>query len=197
MSKSSAADLPTPYAVQPAIGNATLGMMLVVAAELMLFVGLISGYVVLRYGSNNFGGLPRMPILVPAINTVVLLLSSLSLIRAQRAARAGNESAERTGAWGALFLGVLFLLLQGYEWRTLLGSGWLPEGSIASGLFYLLSGMHGLHIVGGIVLLAMLWAKISRGATRRRIAVALRIAAIYWHFVTLVWLALFLMMFIL
>ncbi len=138
-----------------------------------------------------------MPLLLPAINTVVLMLSSLALLHAQRSSRAGNLAAERTGSLAALVLGSLFLLLQGIEWWTLLGSGWLPVGSIASGLFYLLSGMHGLHIVGGIVLLAMLWRKISRNATRRRIAVALRIAAIYWHFVTLIWLALFMMMFIL
>jgi cytochrome c oxidase subunit 3 len=163
----------------------------------MFFIGLISGYIVLRYGSGNFGGLPGMPVTLPAINTAVLLASSLALLQAQRASRRGDEKLERLGSLGALVGGVLFLVLQGIEWSTLLRSGWLPVGSIASGLFYLLSGMHGLHIIGGIVLLAILWQRVSRGGVRRKILVSLRIAAIYWHFVTLVWLALFAMMFIL
>ena len=197
MSKAPAVELASPYASTPAIGNATLAMILFVAAELMLFVGLISGYVVLRYGSHNFEGLPRMPLLLPAINTCVIILSSVVLLSVQRAMRDGDARRIRNGALGALVLGTLFLVMQGIEWTRLLGSGWLPAGSIASGLFYLLSGMHGLHIIGGLVLLTMLWRKISRPGTRRQVLVALRIAAIYWHFVSLVWIALFMMMFIL
>jgi heme/copper-type cytochrome/quinol oxidase subunit 3 len=197
MSKVRAAELASPYSTPPPIGNATLGMMLFVAAELMLFVGLISGYVVLRYGSHNFEGLPRMPLPLPAVNTCVILLSSLALLAVQRSMRAGDSARLKSGALAALLLGTLFLALQAVEWRTLLTSGWLPRGSIASGLFYLLSGMHGLHIVGGLVLLTMLWSRIARGATRRSVNVSLRIASIYWHFVSLVWLALFTMMFIL
>lgn len=190
-------EIESPYATPPAIGNATLGMMLVVAAELMLFIGLISGYIVLRYGSRNFGGMPGMPVLLPAINTAVLVTSSLALLQAQRGNRRGDARLLRIGALAALLFGGLFLLLQGIEWNTLIRSGWIPVHGIASGLFYLLSGMHGVHIIGGIVLLSMLWFRIARNAPRRRVLVALRIAAIYWHFVTLVWIALFLMMFIL
>jgi cytochrome c oxidase subunit III len=190
-------EIPTPYATRPALGNATLGMMLVVAAELMFFIGLISGYIVLRYGSANFGGMPGMPVTLPAINTLVLVLSSLALLQSQRASRARDLKMERLGALGALVFGALFLLLQGVEWNTLIGSGWIPVHGINSGLFYLLSGMHALHIIGGLVLLSMLWFRIARKSPRRSVLVSLRVAAIYWHFVTLVWIALFLMMFIL
>jgi cytochrome c oxidase subunit 3 len=180
---------------QPPISNARLATILVIVTELMLFVGLIAGYVILRYGSNDFAGMIHPEMGLTAISTPVLLLSSITLILAQRAYRTRTVSLFRKGSLITLALGLLFLVLQLIEWRNLMGEGIFPAGSVQSGMFYLLSGVHGLHVFGGLVLLSLLaWrSRPAAGAVGEGIVSA---AGIYWHFVTLLWGALWVMIFL-
>jgi heme/copper-type cytochrome/quinol oxidase subunit 3 len=170
--------------------------MLVIATELMLFVGLISGYVVLRFGSNDFAGMARPEMGLTVISTPLLLLSSITLIIAQRAFRHRNVQRVRAGSLITLALGLVFVALQLIEWNSLMEQGIFPAGSVQSGMFYLLSGVHGLHVAGGLVMLAVLAWK-TRGEAGATSEGTLTAASLYWHFVTLLWGAIWCMIFVL
>ena len=180
----------------PAMSNASLGTILFSVAELMLFVGLIAGYIVLRFGSDHFSGMPHLPMGLTIVSTPVLLLSSLALVAAQRAVGQGRMESVKRGAIVALLLGLAFLALQGIEWSRLIEQQLIPSSSVASGMFYLLSGVHGVHVVVGLVLLAILSLRINAGRVGRLHHSILTISSIYWHFVTLLWVTLFYMIFI-
>jgi cytochrome c oxidase subunit 3 len=171
-------------------------MLLFVATETMLFAGLVTGYIVLGFGSRGFDGMPTLPLGITPIATAVLLLSSISLIRAQRVVRRGSRDG---GRWTmiALALGTLFLGMQAFEWSRMLGDGLFPGSGVNAGMLYVLGGMHALHVVGGLIILAIFGVRALRApgavATRRFSMVA----ALYWHFVTIVWITLFMMLFIL
>lgn len=185
----------TRLAHEPPISNARLGMMLFVAAEVMLFSGLIAGYVVLKFGSGNFRGIEPLPVGLTGISTGVIAASSVLLIAATRGARRGNRSQVKFGALGALILGTLFLGLQVLEWNQLMGQGVLPSANVLGGMFYMLSWAHALHVFGGLVLLAVLASAAFRGKSLRWRNLD-TVASIYWHFVTLIWIALFYMLFV-
>ena len=183
-----------PEQTQP-ISNARLGMMLFVASEAMLFTGLIAGYVVLGYGSNGFRGMTSLPLGLSPVALAVLLASSGALVRAQRAVRDGLGSAARWSI-AALLLGTAFLALQAVEWTHLLDAGMLPGSAINAGMLYVLGGVHGVHVAGGLVVLGLLVARALRAPGEERTRTAATITALYWHFVTLVWVTLFLMLYI-
>jgi len=181
----------------PLVSNASLATILFVVAEVMLFVGFVSGYVVLRYGSNQFMGMPSLPMGLTIYSTPVLVASSLTLIAAWGAHRHGAAGRVRSMSLATLLLGLLFVLLQGIEWNRLISEGLIPATSVASGMFYLLSGVHGLHVAGGLVLLGILVVKARSGNISSRKTNFLTVASIYWHFVTLLWVTLFVMIFLL
>jgi heme/copper-type cytochrome/quinol oxidase subunit 3 len=192
----------SPAAVPPSVGvaappisNARLATILFIASEVMLFAGLVVGYVVLRFGSDGFEGMRSLPVGLTAVSTPILLLSSIALVISIRALRQGRMSTFRLGALASLILGSAFLLLQVIEWTHLTGDGLIPAGSVHSGMFYLLSGVHGLHVVLGLVILAMLAVQGYRGKLAPQSGGITAVAPIYWHFVTIVWLALFVMIF--
>lgn len=180
----------------PPISNARLAMLLFVASEAMLFAGLIAGYVILGYGSGGFAGMRDLPMGLAPVAVLVLLASSAALLMAQREYRVGAPTSAR---WPllALVLGTLFLAIQALEWTTLLGSGIPPESAVNAGMLYVVGGVHGLHVVGGLVLLALLATRSLRSPTAEATRTAATITALYWHFVTLVWITLFLMLYIL
>jgi heme/copper-type cytochrome/quinol oxidase subunit 3 len=182
---------------EPPVSNARLAIILFVASEAMLFASLIAGYVVLRGGSDGFVGMEPLPVGLAWLSMSVLLASSVVLVAAQRALNRGNRRLFNRGSLAAFLLGLLFLALQIVEWGRLVAGGLVPESNVHSGIFYALSGIHGVHVVGGLLLLAILAIRALRGAFgpgKRNFVV---VAAIYWHFVTLVWAALFLMLFVL
>lgn len=179
---------------EPPISNARLGMILFVAAEVMLFSGLIVGYVVLRFGSGNFNG-ATLPIGFTGASTVVIAASSVMLILASRGLGRNDRRLARIGSLGALLLGMLFLGLQVLEWNQLMHGGLAPGTNVLGGMFYALSWAHALHVLGGLVLLAVLVAGAFRHGWPRRPNLPVAVA-IYWHFVTVVWLALFAMLFL-
>lgn len=180
----------------PALSNARLGMLLFVAAEVMLFAGLLAGYVVLRFGSGNFEGMERLPIGLTALSTSLLVASSIALIVASKAVKRGAMPLFKMAALATLFLGAGFLAVQVVEWRELMAAGISPAINIYGGMFYILSWVHGAHVAGGIILLAVLavLALMNRITSTRRTIVAA--TAIYWHFVTIVWITLFMVLFV-
>ncbi len=170
--------------------------MLFVSSEVMLFVGLFTGYIVLRFGSDHFLGMPSIPWQVPLINTGVLVASSLVLLFAARAFAGGRTVRFRFAAVMTLLLGAAFLALQVHEWNRLSDGGVIAGANVYSGMFYVLSGVHGAHVLGGLGVLAWLvWRALRYGAVDANDA-AIGVAGIYWHFVTVVWTTVFVMVFV-
>src|SRR5262249_52243370 len=190
---------PTPVTAPP-VSNARLAMIIIIAGESMLFVGLIGTYLVFRLPAPVSRpappacpppALPRLPLAVTAVNTLVLLASTLPITRALRAVRRDDVAGlARAVAWTAA-LGVLFLAIQGAEWVRLVRHGLTLGSSMYGATFYLLIGCHGVHVLGAVLWLAVSLVLARRGAFTRERHAALEMCAIYWYFVCGLWVVLF------
>lgn len=174
----------------PVFPPAVIATLLVIAADVMLFAGLLFAFWVLRLAEPVWPPplQPRLPLGVTAVNTLVLLASSAGIARAVRALYARDRSGLVRGLASGALLGGLFLLVQGFEWTRLIGFGLTAGSSIYGGLFYTVIGAHALHVVA-----ALAWVGVTlRGARRGRPflgdrSAPVRACALYWHFVVALW----------
>jgi cytochrome c oxidase subunit 3 len=173
--------------------TAVFGMTIFLASEAMLFAGLIAGYIVLRLSSPAWPpspDLPKLPVVLTGINTVFLIASSFTYHAAEVAVKKGKKGT----AWLFLtvLLGSLFLCIQGYEWYHMHHEGlWFNKGGAYGSSFFVLTGFHGLHVLVGVLMIA--WALIRQlgGAYTAQSHTYLILAGMYWHFVDVVWLFLY------
>lgn len=171
-----------------------IGMWVAVAAILMMFAALTSAYV-FRAGTRDW-----RPISIPPLmwaSTAVILASSATFELARRRLKREEARGYRLWLWASLALGALFLTLQLLAWRQLVAQGIYLATNPHSSFFYVLTGLHGLHLAGGIMGLGYLIARARReraGAKREAKAVGAARAdavGIYWHFMDGLWLYLF------
>jgi cytochrome c oxidase subunit 3 len=162
-----------------------IGLAVGLTPVLMLFVSFTSAYIVRQGLSDDWRNIALPPILW--MNTVILLVSSIT---AEKARRAAVRDQEAGGLWLSitLILGLGFLAGQWIAWKQLAAQGIFIASNPSSSFFYLLTGSHGLHLVGGVLALAYAAAaaRLHRPPETRRIVVD--IAAWYWHFMDLLWL---------
>jgi cytochrome c oxidase subunit 3 len=170
------------------VRRAKAGLVVFLAVAGSLFALFVSAYL-MRMGAADWWALPVPRILW--INTGLLVVGSLGLHGAQVAARHGNPAAMRQGLLLGGAAALAFLLGQILAWRELLALGHGLAGNPAASFFYVLSGVHGLHVAGGLVALGRTaaWSWRDPGSARTRVLVEL--CATYWHFLLLVWLVLF------
>jgi cytochrome c oxidase subunit 3 len=162
-----------------------LGVFLAVAGS--LFALFISAYA-LRMQMPDWRALPLPKILW--LNTGMLILSSLALHGARKAARENEEADLRLGLLAAGVTALAFLSGQLLAWRQLTADGYLLTTNSANAFFYVLTGIHGLHLLGGLVALGMTIAKAWRGIPLERLRLSVELCATYWHFLLIVWLVL-------
>ncbi|HLL73988.1 MAG TPA: cytochrome c oxidase subunit 3 [Pyrinomonadaceae bacterium] len=171
-----------------------IGMWVAVAAILMMFAALTSAYV-FRAGTTGW-----QPLAIPPLmwaSTAVILASSATFELARRGLKSEDAGRYRLWLWASLALGALFLIFQLLAWRQLVAQGIYLATNPHSSFFYVLTGLHGLHLAGGIAGLGYLIARARReSAGARREARALGAAradavGIYWHFMDGLWLYLF------
>ena len=172
---------------RPAIENARLATMFFIVAEVMFFAGLISSYFVLRMGAAQWPPplQPRLPVLITGLNTIVLLASSLAMVRALRAREDRPTLVRGLTVTGGL--GLLFLLVQGYEWVQLVEYGLTMTSGAYGVTFYTLIGVHGLHVAGALAWLAIMVTGVRHGRFIDPPAAGLRACGMYWHFVVALW----------
>lgn len=170
-----------------------VGMLLFLSSEVMFFGGLFATYFSARASFAGAWGPPTgaepleiLPIALPI--TLILLTSSLTMHWAVRAIRRGEQGRLRLWLVVTLSLGILFLSGQAYDY-TVLGFG-ISDGVFGT-VFYTLTGFHGAHVFGGVVGLSILTARAGQGQFSARNHVAVEAVSYYWHFVDLVWVALF------
>lgn len=179
---------PTPAARRtPILPSGVVAMLIFVVTELMFFAAFISAHTIVKAGALPGmwppPGQPRLPAPQTMFNTVALLLSGVSLVVAHRRARGGVERI-RFPLWGAILLGLTFVSLQGVEWVALLNEGLTLTSSSHGSFFYVVVGLHGLHAVIALGLLAHLAVLLE---TRRLALPRFWAVEVFWYFVVLVW----------
>ena len=148
-----------PGRTKPAISSGVLGMLIFMVTEAMFFAGLISAYLVIRAGLEEWPpwGQPRLPIVATAFNTVVLLASGFVMVHSRACFKKMELALGRRWLGISILLGTFFLVFQGYEWIQLLKLGLTLSSSVYGGLFYLLIGAHGVHVMGALAILIYAW----------------------------------------
>jgi heme/copper-type cytochrome/quinol oxidase subunit 3 len=188
--------VPAP-ARRPAVPNVVLGTLAFLAAEVMFFGGLVSSLLILRAGAGPWPppGQPRLPLEVTAANTLVLLASFWTVGRI-RAVRGGGRR-EHVSWWltVTVVLGAAFLAVQGIEWVRLVRHGLRLSPGIYGALFATVIGSHGLHVLGGLVVLAVTWRRAQRSIVTLRDDTLMAVE-LYWRFVVMVWPILYVLVYI-
>lgn len=168
-----------------------LGLSLGLVSILMFFMALTSAYLV-RKGQGDWLTF-QMPRILWA-TTAVLVTSSFTVERARKLLNAGSRKGFRLW-WGVTtMLGLMFLAGQLAAWQQLRAAGVFLSGNPSSSFFYVLSGAHGVHVIGGLLALAVVFVR--RHYRRVTQAAAVEMAAIYWHFMDLLWVFLLLLLFL-
>lgn len=169
----------------PLLPSPVLGMLIFVIAEMMMFAGLISAFSIVKAGALGWPppGQPRLPVEATAFNTAMLLASAGFLFAANRAFARGRDLAKRP-LFAAMALGAFFVSFQGYEWVLLIRQGLMLTSSTHSSFFYLIVGMHGLHALAGLMVLASAAFKLSRSVLAPSSFAA---AQVFWYFVVGLW----------
>ena len=164
------------------------GMLLLIATESALFGCLLFSYFYL--GARAPAWPPSGPpeLTLASINTVLLLSSSAALHWGERGIRRGHVGRLRAGLALTIVLGAVFLSLQGIEYHR---QSLTPATDAYSSAFYTVTGVHGAHVLVGLVVLAVLSVMAARGKFDKADHAYVSNAALYWHFVDAVWLAVF------
>lgn len=169
--------------------NATIGMLIFLAAETMLFTGLVAAFLVLRLGAPVWPPplQPRLPIEATGVNTLFLLGSSFTMVRALRAIRRGDQAGLVRGLGLTSLLGAIFLGVQGYEWARLVHFGLTVSSGAYGTTFYTLIGAHGLHVLAAVTLLLVVLVRAQGGCFSPQGHTAVRVSGMFWHYVVGVW----------
>jgi heme/copper-type cytochrome/quinol oxidase subunit 3 len=179
------------------IPNGKLGMWVFLASEVMFFTGLFGAYLVLRLGHPAWPGSEgHLNVWIGTANTLVLICSSTTIVLALAAAGRGALGASRGWLLATVGLGSLFLVIKGFEYAAKFSHHILPSTNVFWSCYFVLTGFHALHVLGGIVfnlwVLAYARSRAAFAARGRR----LEYAGLYWHFVDIVWIFLFPMLYL-
>jgi cytochrome c oxidase subunit 3 len=182
------------------VTNPKLGMWLFLASEVMLFGSLISAYVLLRSGALTWPDQSAiLSVPLATLNTVILISSSVTMLRAWTALAAGKIDTYRAFMGLTLLLGAVFLAIKTFEYSDKFAHGLGPATNNFLGLYFTLTGLHVLHLVGGLLVNAYLLGPGARmwKTDAKRFTNRVEVAGLYWHFVDAIWLVLFLVLYLL
>ena len=187
-----------PYTVETradtGLNNVKLGIWLFLASEVMLFGGLFSSYVLLRVGAVEWPlGSSILSVPLATFNTIVLIGSSVTMVMAWASLKLKDLPKYRLYMGATVALALVFLIVKAYEYGDKFSHHLYPSESTFLGIYFLITGLHGLHIVGGVIVNSFLllpgvkmWHTAPERFTNR-----VEAAGLYWHFVDLVWIFLF------
>ena len=188
-----------PYNVKPreetGLFNAKLGIWLFLASEVMLFGGLFSAFVLLRVGSPEWppSGETHLNIPLATLNTFNLILSSWTIIKSWISLKENNFQGFKKYMGITLLCSLLFLVIKYFEYSAKFHHGIFPSTDNFFGIYFTLTGLHGLHVIGGIIVNFYLWGPGGKMWIKEpeRFTNRVEVAGLYWHFVDLVWIFLF------
>ncbi len=172
----------------PKSADPSLGVVIFVGSELMLFAGLLSAFLVSHAAASFWPppNQPRLPVAVTGLNTVLLVVSGLTMWRVVRSLRRHDKTGAMRWMGATIVLGALFLAIQGSEWARLIRFGLTMTSSLYGGMFYLIVGAHALHLAVAVAVLSFVAARLWRGRYDLdfRGVVA---CSVYWSFVVILW----------
>lgn len=168
---------------------ARVGLGVFLAVVMSFFMLSISAYNMRMEMGRDW--IPLTPPVLLWVNTVVLVLGSLALQLAWNAARRGDIDRLKVGLLAGGALTMLFVAGQVAAWWQLYGEGRYLTGNPAASFFYLITALHALHLLGGMVAWARTLLRVRRGETPAQVRVSVELCALYWHFLFLLWLVLF------
>ncbi|HEX7176935.1 MAG TPA: cytochrome c oxidase subunit 3 [Pyrinomonadaceae bacterium] len=176
-----------------------IGVYVGLASIVMMFTALASAYIVRAGLPTSTDWRPTAMPSVVVVSTVLIVISSLTMMLAQKSLGRGDEQPFRRWLALTLLLGLAFLGSQLLAWRQLVAQGVYLATNPHSSFFYVLTGLHGLHLLGGILGLSYLLLRAARGAGggeagAKRRAVS-HMVGVYWHFMDGLWVFLFMLLF--
>ena len=185
-----------PYTVNPrsetGLFNAKVGIWLFLASEVMLFGALFTSYILLRVGAVEW---PHGELDVPlaTVNTAVLITSSITMVMAWASLMMKNFGKYRLYLGTTILLGLVFLIVKGFEYGHHFAAGEYPSKSTFLAIYFTMTGLHGLHVIGGMIVNLFLWGPGSKmwKSQPQRFTNRVEVAGLYWHFVDIVWIFLF------
>jgi heme/copper-type cytochrome/quinol oxidase subunit 3 len=178
----------------PSLGvdNRKLGVWSLLGSEAVFFSALIVTYIVMR-GKSVTGPMPQQVLNVPltAINTFVLICSSLTMVTALASIQRGQT--RRLAGWllATMLLGLTFLSGQAIEFTLLARQGLSLHSNLFGATFFTLTGFHGAHVLAGVIWIGFVLARALRGGVTQDNHLAVELVGLYWHFVDLVWIIIF------
>ena len=185
---------------QTGLGNEWFGLVLFLVSEAMLFAALFAQYFYVRINSAQWPPpgthvAPAFPL--AAILTGILVLSGFTAHFAQTAIRKNDQEGTRAWLLVSILLGVVFLAGQVYEYSELIAEGLTIGSGIYGSVFYVLTGLHGIHVSVGVLLLIGVLVRAIMGHFSPTNHFGLEGTVLYWHFVDIVWFALYVSVYIL
>ena len=187
-----------PYTVKPhpvtGIPNGKLGMWLFLTSEVMLFGALFSSYILLRVGAGTWPhGYQELSVPLATLNTLVLIASSVTMVMSWASLKMNEFSKFRLYLGLTILLAFVFLVVKFFEYGHHFHANEYPSHNSFYAVYFTLTGLHGLHVLGGIIVNtyfllpgSKMWKTEPERFTNR-----IEFAGLYWHFVDLVWIFLF------
>ena len=193
--------------------NEKLGMWVFLGSEVMFFTALIGAYLILRFAQPQYWAEPGELLAVPitAVNTFLLICSSVTMVKAFASIQDGDQRGLRLYLVATVIIGASFVGVQVYEYLQLIHHGFLPSGyapgselaeraaagelpasvSLYGSTFYTMTGFHGFHVTMGVLCMLYVTWKAFRGRYTAQDHRGVEVIGLYWHFVDLVWIILF------
>ena len=163
-----------------------------IGSECLLFGSLISTYLIYK-GKSVVGPYPHDILNIPftSVSTFDLLMSSLMMVLALAAVQRGDLKWAKIWLFATAFLGILFLGGQVYEFTSFVREGLTLQTNLFGCTFFVLTGTHGAHVTVGVLRLLTLWVRALQGKLGPAQALTVEISGLYWHFVDVVWIVIF------
>ena len=169
-----------------------MGMWVFLCSEVMFFTGLIGSYIVLRFATPLWP-VPGTVLNIPltAFNTFILICSSVTMVQALAAVQRGDMRKTKLFLCLTVLGGAFFLSIQAIEYWKLLHEGFNPHVSLFGSIFFTTTGFHGFHVLCGVICMAFVTGKALLGKYTQASHLGIETIGLYWHFVDLVWIVLF------
>ncbi len=187
----------------PDVSQGKMGMWVFLSSEVLIFGGLITVFLLFRLGKPEWEWWKHQRHLkefIGTFNTIVLLTSSWTIVMSFKAFDQDRQTAGNWWLLATVLLGFLFLGVKAFEWSGEIGKGYYPghpkmnesggQANLFWGFYYAMTGLHGLHVVGGVIANLLIWLGSVLGWTDDN-AVRVEYAGLYWHLVDIIWVFLF------
>lgn len=175
------------------IPTGRLSIWWLMASEIVIFGGVLASYVMHRIGHSEFGDYAsHTNVWAGGFNTFVLLTSSLFAVLAHQAAENGDGKKAAKLLWATIGGGGIFLLVKSMEWTYEITHGYTLQSNAFWHFYYVAAGLHALHVIAGMIAMGIVATQAARNEELQRV----ELAGIYWHFVDVVWIFLFPLLYI-